>query len=263
MAEVNQDIKLLFIGGAPRSGTTLLQKLLNRHSKIYGGPEFDVIPLLMPGLKHLYDKASDGRLSRYLNPAEAESFARETLSHFLLRRAREKKAAVLSEKTPANVLVFNELGALFPQAHFVEVVRHPLDVLASHKKVQAKLKRPFKQRKIMRHILRHRRAGEKFARQEHPRFQRLEYEAFVQEPQAELEKLLKMLGLSWEEGILEANPADAELYLEHESTAAYSDKTKFAEGPNRKSVGKWRRELTAWEQALGTYYFKQKHQLYG
>lgn len=35
---------MLFIGGAPRSGTTLMQRIMGAHSQVYAGPEFDFIP---------------------------------------------------------------------------------------------------------------------------------------------------------------------------------------------------------------------------
>src|SRR5262245_2335183 len=39
-----QGERLIFVGGPPRSGTTLVQNMLDCHGEIYGGPEFLHIP---------------------------------------------------------------------------------------------------------------------------------------------------------------------------------------------------------------------------
>ena len=36
----NQIKQIVFVGGAARSGTTLLQAMLNVHKSVFGGPEF-------------------------------------------------------------------------------------------------------------------------------------------------------------------------------------------------------------------------------
>ena len=39
--------RLIFIGGSPRSGTTLIQNILDSHPEIAGGPEFNLIRYFM------------------------------------------------------------------------------------------------------------------------------------------------------------------------------------------------------------------------
>ncbi|MEO1139914.1 MAG: sulfotransferase, partial [Pseudomonadota bacterium] len=35
---------MIFVGGPPRSGTTLLQRIMGAHQDVFAGPEFDFIP---------------------------------------------------------------------------------------------------------------------------------------------------------------------------------------------------------------------------
>ena len=38
-----QETKFIFVGGSPRSGTTLVQRILASHPNIFGRPEFDFL----------------------------------------------------------------------------------------------------------------------------------------------------------------------------------------------------------------------------
>ena len=59
--------KIFFIGGAPRSGTTLMQRILTSHSLVFGGPEFDLIPSVMK-LRNMFHASVDaGRISEFLD----------------------------------------------------------------------------------------------------------------------------------------------------------------------------------------------------
>jgi len=265
MAEVRgseSSLRFIFVGGAPRSGTTLLQKLLNRHSAIYGGPEFDMIPLLMPALLHLQKSAKNSRLAAYADAARAEKFARTTLVQLLEERAQKEGVSIISEKTPANVLYFKELMEIFPHAHFVEVQRNPLDVLASHKKVQEKLGRPFKQLKIMKHILRHLKAGAEC--QDQGNLYRLKYEKLVEQPEQELKALMQFLKLPFEASQLaEQHEADKKLQIDHQSTQAYYSPAKMNQKLGGQNINKWRKTLSFKEAKFAQYYFFRKHQLNG
>ena len=44
--------RFIFVGGAPRSGTTLVQNMLDSHPDILGGPEFIHIPDII-NLRHI------------------------------------------------------------------------------------------------------------------------------------------------------------------------------------------------------------------
>jgi hypothetical protein len=259
VAPKTKELGLIFVGGAPRSGTTLLQKLLNRHSGIYGGPEFDLIPLLMPALMHLQKAASNGRLAAYASANRAEEFSRNVLLELLLDRAHQEGVHTISEKTPSNILYFKTLMDLFPEARFVEVTRDPLDVLASHKKVQEKLGKPFKQLKIMKNILRHQKAA--IGLIDRPNFFQVNYEELVSNPENKLRALMRFLELPFEEEQLATeHSADKILELNHQSTKAYSNKNQTKK-VNTQNIEKWRQVLSFKEAKFAQYYFFKKHRL--
>ena len=125
----------IVIGGCYRSGTTLLRRLLDAHSRIHCGPEVKFFKDVFGD--YLRDELSHIRFFstvRSLGLEEEEVvalFGRAFVaSHELAARKHGKRR--WADKTPENVLYLEHwhelLGGRF---FFIHVVRHPLDVLAS------------------------------------------------------------------------------------------------------------------------------------
>ncbi|MEB3188941.1 MAG: sulfotransferase [Snowella sp.] len=130
----------LFIGGIPRSGTTLVQRCLVAHSKIIGGPEFDHLPAIVNLYRSLKDGLITGRQSFFYTDQQARDSISNLIDELLQNPVAISDAEViyLSEKTPSNLAVMSDLLDLFPNAQAIIVVRHPLDVLGSMWKVRNK-----------------------------------------------------------------------------------------------------------------------------
>src|SRR5437879_9569341 len=136
--------RLIFLIGAPRSGTTLLARMLGAHSAVYQRAE----PHLITPIAHLgyyakvqkapYDPVSAEQaihelvadLPRgeedYLDALRAYT---DTLYGRMLATAPGKRFFL--DKTPAYALVLPFLTKLYPKAHYVVLTRHPLAVLSS------------------------------------------------------------------------------------------------------------------------------------
>lgn len=121
----------IFIGGVPRSGTTLLRVILDTHPRIYCGTELRVVQALTA----LWSSANS------TGPVLAEAYGVDTghlrqvfvdlILSFLLPAWQASGKARVAEKTPFNVLVFPELRCLFPDSPLVHVIRDVRDVVAS------------------------------------------------------------------------------------------------------------------------------------
>ncbi len=136
--------RLIFLIGAPRSGTTLLARMLGAHSAIHQRAE----PHLITPLAHLgfygkvqkapYDPQNVEQaihelvadLPRgeddYLDALRAYS---DTVYGRLLAGAPGRRFFL--DKTPAYALVLPFLTKLYPKAHYVVLTRHPLAILSS------------------------------------------------------------------------------------------------------------------------------------
>jgi hypothetical protein len=135
--------RLVFLIGAPRSGTTLLARMLSSHSAIQGGPE----PHLITPIAHLgyfgrvdkapYDPFIAAQAARVLveglprGEADYLDALRAYTDHVYGCMLEGAGKRFLLDKTPANALVLPFLAKLYPRARYVVLTRHPAAVFAS------------------------------------------------------------------------------------------------------------------------------------
>jgi sulfotransferase family protein len=135
--------QLFFVGGAPRSGTTWLQTLLDSHPDIVCGGEGLFLKHLADPLgnmmaeRHKALAAKNDILFRHTGgfplpaPEETELLVGTAVLLALERLCNGRSCRAVGEKTPENVFFFPRLKRLFPSAKFIGIARDPRDVLTS------------------------------------------------------------------------------------------------------------------------------------
>ncbi len=135
--------QLFFVGGAPRSGTTWLQEMLDSHPVVSCGGEGLFYHHLAKPLDEMMARraaAIEGKNRRifghnggYSLPisADADLLLGTAILAAMHRQAAGKRYLALGEKTPENVFAFKRLRTIFPHAKLIGIVRDPRDVLAS------------------------------------------------------------------------------------------------------------------------------------
>ena len=123
--------RLIFVGGSPRSGTTLVQRILDCHPDIYGGPEFDFVPPIVDLFQDMRTSIRSGRIDAILDEKGLVDAFRCLLVALLLPKLQAEGVSYLSEKTPSNVLAFAWLEECAPEAKKILVFRDPRDVVNS------------------------------------------------------------------------------------------------------------------------------------
>ena len=135
---------MLFIVSSPRSGSTMLERMLASHSAILGGPE----PHLLTPLAHLgfWDNVDKAPYDHIL-AAEAQRLFVEKLPNqdqdywdacraycdvLYGRYLSASGKPICLDKTPAYALVLPFITRVFPDAKYVVLTRHPIATFVSY-----------------------------------------------------------------------------------------------------------------------------------
>ncbi|CAN7944210.1 unnamed protein product [Ixodes pacificus] len=119
----NNDMPLIFIGGMPRSGTTLVRVLLDAHPDVRCGEETRVIPRLL-SLKQQWVK-NPTEMHRLLEGGITDEVLDAAMSAFILEVIvrHGKPAPRLCNKDPFTLRAAVYLHRLFPRAKFLLMIR--------------------------------------------------------------------------------------------------------------------------------------------
>ncbi len=247
---------LLFIVGAPRSGTTLLRAMLNRHSRIGLCDEtffFYWIGNRQRVFGDLADPARRARaVERFLETRrvirlgldlaalrtellrEASSYPR-FFAALLRFCARAEGKAIAGEKTPQHALEARTLLDWYPEARLLHLVRDPRDVVASLKRMPWGAGSRLGDARTWRDCVE---GAEACAHD--PRFLRLRYEELIAAPEQELKRICGALGVGFETAMLDGSGRKTDRW--------WFDRAQGAVEKGR--VERWRSELTADDVAV-------------
>jgi len=135
--------QLFFVGGAPRSGTTWLQYLLDAHPDVRCAGEGLFRKDLAEPMEKLVNErraalqAKNQRVFRHSGgyplpeSDDAEVLVGTGILLALERQCVGKAWRAVGEKTPENVFFFPTLKRMFPRAKFIGIARDPRDLLSS------------------------------------------------------------------------------------------------------------------------------------
>jgi hypothetical protein len=250
--------RLIFLIGPPRSGTTLLMRMLSAHSEIYSRAE----PHLLTPLAHLgYYDAVDAAPFDHLQAAQAvkelvaelpageqdyldacRAYVDVIYGRLLATRGQGKRYFL--DKTPANALVLPFITKLYPRARYVVLTRHPAAVFSSY--ANSFFDGDYEAARRFNPILnRYVPAMARLLRAADVPLARVGYEDLVQRPEEEMRRVCDFLGVSFEPGMIDyglqsfesrglGDPISVDKYMR----------------PTTDSVSRWADELAAAPQKL-------------
>ena len=121
----------IFITGMPRTGTTLIDRILSSHPDVHSAGELQAMPLAIKLLaatpSRLVTDAQTMLASARLAPdAVAAAYLERASKH---RRCSDGR---FIDKLPANFLYIGHIARALPQASIIALRRHPLDTVWSN-----------------------------------------------------------------------------------------------------------------------------------
>ncbi len=189
----------LFILGMPRSGTSLVEQMLAGHPDITGAGELDFLELL------IRRSGSERRV-----PTEAECAAiRENFLDRLPQFAHGTR--FVTDKTPGNFQWIGHILTAIPEAKIIHLDRDPRAVCWSifrNDFGEGGQGYPTVLRDIVAFQNHHAQVMRHWDKVASDRVIRLDYQALVADPETEMKRVLKALGIDWHPNVLEFRGSD-------------------------------------------------------
>jgi len=192
----------VFIVGAPRSGTTWLQRLLVEHPAICGGRESNFFRPVEVALVDFDNCASMKRaigMPTYWSEQELIAWYRDLWRRTMAKCIQTGAEAVLVEKTPMHSVMIPTILRVLPRARFIHVVRDSRAVVASLRAAaRAEWGRDWAPRRVRAAARLWRRFNQAAARDaggSSSNYTLVHYEDLMTSPEAELRRLLALLGV--------------------------------------------------------------------
>jgi Tfp pilus assembly protein PilF len=223
----------VFVVGQPRTGTTLVERIISAHSQVRSAGELQQFGM---AVRRQTDYRGNARFSAELMTRAA------ALDPWALGRAYLQGTAPMRgdavwfvDKLPSNYLYVPLILKALPQARIVHVVRDPMDAcFASFKQLFADAyPHSYDQAEMARHFVRYHRLMAVWRERFAGRILEVRYEDVAADLEPHARKLIDRLGLPWEDACLEFHRQD--------SAVATASAVQVREPAHTRSVGRWRR----------------------
>lgn len=228
------DAAPIFVVGMPRTGTTLVERILSSHPSVVSVGESQNLPLALR-------RAAGGSAREVLDPgtlARCQDLDFAAIGREYLAATAPPGAMRFVDKMPLNFLYVGVIRLALPSARVVCLRRHPLDTcLGNYRQLFSlgvtyydyayDLADTARYYLLFDRLMAHwRMAAPGFVHE-------LSYEGLVADQQGETRRLLEFCGLPWDEACLH--------FQENAAPVATASAVQVREALNSRSVGRWRR----------------------
>jgi len=232
----------IFIMGAPRSGTTLIEQVLCSHTAVRAGGELPFMVELRQFALLQFPGPEPFPENLWRTWTADKRYAATLFRDYYLARAEQygllaPGKAYFTDKMPFNEMWLPLLRMAFPGAPIVRVVRHPLDVCVSmlSNNLTHGFNCGYRIADIVRHMAAIHELVDCYEQEMDTGVEVLRYESFVADQQAQTQRLLDHVGLALEPACLSFH--ESRRYAPTPSYAQVTEKL------NDRSIGRYRHYL--------------------
>lgn len=226
----------IFVVGMPRTGTTLVERILSGHSKVSTAGELQHFGLILKEMtRTTSNKVID---SETIEAASFLDFAALGKAYINSTRCLTGERQHFVDKMPLNVLYAGFIIKALPNAKIICLDRHPLDTCVSNFRQLFAVNYSYYNyaydlNTTAKYYLQFRELMQFWQQQFPENFHVVNYEQLVNEPETQAKQLLTFCDLPWEPDCLgiENNP----------QPVATASAVQVRSPINNKSVGNWRK----------------------
>jgi len=222
----------IFIVGQPRTGTTLVERIITSHSQVRSAGELQQFGL---SIRRLLDEQIPGRFPARLMHAAATLDPRALGEAYVSVTAQLRAGAPrFVDKLPSNFLYLPLILKALPNAKIVHLVREPMDAcFASFKQLFADAyPHSYDQQEMARHFARYHRLMATWRERFPGRFFDIRYEDVARDLEPSARALIDYLELPWEDACL--------AFHEQDGAVATASAIQVREPAHTRSIGRWR-----------------------
>jgi tetratricopeptide (TPR) repeat protein len=240
---------VVFIIGMPRSGTTLVERILSSHSDVVSFGELQEFPKavkLVSGTKNRFMLDVEV-IEKTTALSDCSAIGRTYLSNI---RHRETNSRFFVDKLPLNFLYAGHIRKSLPAAKVILVRRNPLDVCVSNYRQLFAINNPYynyhyRLEDTAAYICFFEELATFWERKFGDSIYQLKYEDLVKSPESSTRDVLKYLGLPWEAECLE--------FHKNQSSVSTASTMQVREPIYRSSIGYWNKYQHQIQEAIAIF----------
>lgn len=232
-AQGHDDPSPIFIVGQPRTGTTLVERIITSHSQVHSAGELKQFGM---SVRRLSDYNEPKRYSANLARSAAQVDCEKVGKNYMATTAKFRGSLPrFVDKLPPNYLYLPLILKALPNAKVIHLTRNPMDAcFASFKQLFADAyPHSYDQAEMARHHARYYHLMAAWRERFSDRFFDIAYEETARDVEPNARALVEFLDLPWEDACLNFHEQDAAV-----TTASA---VQVRQPAHTRSVGRWRR----------------------
>ena len=223
----------IFVLGQPRTGTTLIERIISSHSQVHSSGELQQFGM---AVRRLSEHTDPRRFSKQLFESALELDCAKVGAVYMESTQRvQGDTPRFVDKLPQNYFYIPMILKALPNARIVHLTRDPMDAcFASYKQLFADAYlHSYDLEEMARHHCRYRRLMATWRERFPGRFLDISYEETVSDLELNARRLIDFLGLPWEDACLR--------FHEQKHAVSTASAVQVREPAHTRSIGRWRK----------------------